>query len=334
MSTIQNRDGVDLFDAVAMGYVVVESNRLDDWRRFLQQGLGLHLEDASDDLLAFRIDAHARRFIVKRGPAEDVTAIGYQLRDEKALAVLLARLSDRAIATERASGDEAAQRGVIAFTRFKGPKGIALELFTEALTTTAPLNMLARGFVTGASGMGHVAITTRLPEKMQRFWQELFDARLSDQISQRLGGVMLDISFLRFNERHHSVAVAATRGLRVDPIRTRVQHLNLLAHSLEDVSNAYERLLDLGYEMAHEIGQHPNDREVSFYVLSPSGFEIELGCDAMRVDESTWTPTHYDAISVWGHRPPNDSLPYALALNAGNFQRGLRSLLKPEYSPL
>lgn len=334
MSTTRNTDGIDLFDAVKMGYVVVESTRLDDWRRFLEQGLGLHLEDASDAGLAFRIDAHTRRFIVKRGPAEDVIAIGYQLRDAAALEVLLARLAARGITTRTATDDEAAGRGVAGLVRFKGPKGIALELFTDAVTTPAPLNMLCGGFVTGASGMGHVALTTRLPERMLRFWQELFDARLSDQISQRLGGVMLDVSFLRLNERHHSIAVAATRSPRVDPISTRVQHINLLAGSLDDVANAYERLRDLGYEMAHEIGQHPNDREVSFYVRSPCGFEIELGCDARVVDEATWKPTHYGAISVWGHRPPKDSLAHALAINAGNFQRGLRSLLRPEYSPI
>lgn len=330
-----NADGVDLFNAVQMGYVVVESRKLDDWCRFLKQGLGLHLEDASDELLAFRMDAHARRFIVQRGPAEDVVAIGYQLRDAEALNVLLARLAERGIATESATDEQAAERGVQSFVRLKGPKGITLELFTDALTSDTPLNMLSSGFVTGDGGMGHVAITTRLPEKMRRFWQELFDARLSDQISQRIGGLMLDIRFLRLNERHHSVAIAAVRATpRLDPIRTKVQHISMLANSLDDVAHAFERLRDLGYEMAHEIGQHPNDREVSFYVLSPSGFEIELGCDALTVDEASWKPTHYGAISVWGHKPANTSFASQLALNAGNARRGLKSLLKAEYSPI
>jgi hypothetical protein len=182
--------------------------------------------------------------------------------------------------------------------------------------------------------MGHVALTTRMPGKMGRFWQELFDARLSDRISQRLGGVMLDVSFLRLNERHHSIAIAAARSPRVDPIRTRVQHINLQASRLEDVSAAYERLSDLGFGMAHEMGQHPNDREVSFYVVSPSGFEIELGCDALCVDETTWKSTHYGAISVWGHKPQHDSMLDTFLTNAGNFGRGLRSLLRPEYSPI
>ena len=145
---------------------------------------------------------------------------------------------------------------------------------------------------------------------------------------------MLEVAFLRLNERHHSVAIASTRGVRLDPIRTKVQHFNLLARTLDDVSSAYQRLRRLGYEMAHEIGQHPNDRELSFYVVSPSGFEVELGCDALTVDEATWRPADHGAISVWGHKPENASALHALKRNVGNAVRGLLSLRSGEYSPL
>lgn len=324
----------DLFGAVRMGYVVVESRRIDEWRRFLKQGLGLHETAADDDVLAFRMDAHERRFMVRRGPAEDVVATGWQLRDAAALATVLQRLSERGITVEPGDPAAAAFRGVAAFHRLTGPKGMAIEIFVDAETTTAPLAMLTSGFLTGDSGMGHLAITSKRPEKMQRFWQEIFDARLSDRITQPMAGVTLDIAFLRLNERHHSIAIAATRGLRLDPIRTRVQHVNLLVASLDDLSAAFERLCDLGHVMAHEIGQHPNDREISFYVVTPSGFELELGWNALTVDEANWHPGHYNAISVWGHKPARNGPLDKLALNLGNLRRGLRSLLIPEYSPL
>lgn len=324
----------DLFGAVQMGYLVIESKRTEDWRRFLKQGMGLHLEVETEDLMAFRMDAHERRLMVTRGGAEDLTAIGLQLRDQHTLDVVLKRLRDRQIDFTHGTPDEARQRGVKALVRLKGPKEQDLELFVEAVTSAAPLNMLASGFVTGSSGMGHVAITSRLPEKMQRFWQEIFDARLSDHVSQPMAGVMLDVSFLRLNERHHSVAIAATRGLRLDPIRTKVQHFNLVADSLQDISGAFERLRDLGFEMAHEIGQHPNDKEVSFYAISPSGFEVELGWDALKVDEASWKPAKHNAISTWGHKPENNTALNHLRINLGNAARGLRAALKPEYSPL
>lgn len=324
---------VDIFGSVNMGYVIVDSLRLDDWRRFLKQGLGLHEAAADDRALAFRVDAHARRFIVRRGDAEDVTVSGWQVRDAAALAIIRERLAARDIPVETGSAEEAAFRGVKSFIRVRGPKDMAIEIFTDALLADAPPRVLPSGFVTGESGLGHFAITSKRPEKMLRFWQEIFDARLSDRIAQPMAGIILDISFLRLNERHHSIAVATTRGLRLDPIRTRVQHMNLLVETLEDLSAAFERLTDLGYAMPHEIGQHPNDREVSFYVLSPSGFEIELGWNALRVDEATWKQGSYNAISVWGHKPGRNSSIDKLLLNLGNFRRGLGSLLNAEYSP-
>lgn len=331
--TDQTSTAVDVFDAVRMGYVVIESNRLDDWRRFLVQGLGLHPADSAEGL-AFRMDAHARRVIFRRGSAEDIVGLGYQVCDAATLAVIRQRLAERHIELESGSAAEAAERGVKSFVRVRGPKGLSIELFVEPVLDHAPLAMLASGFITGASGMGHVAITTRRPEQTQRFWQEIFDARLSDRIAQPLGGLMLEVCFLRLNQRHHSIAIAATRGLRLDPIRTRVQHLNLEVSSLDDLSGAFVRLRDLGYPMAHEVGQHPNDRELSFYVVSPSGFEIEIGWNALCVDEASWRVAQHDAISLWGHTPQRNSALARLGVNLGNLQRGLRSLLRLEYSPL
>lgn len=323
-----------LFGAAQMGYVLIHSNRLGEWKRFLHRGLGFHLQSEDAEVLAFRMDAHQRRVIVQRGGAEDVVAVGVQLRDQETLEAVLARMNERGMEVTQGDAPAAAIRGVPSFWRLVGPKRMDIELFVDAATEDEPLHMLSSGFITGAGGFGHVAITSRLPEKMKRFWMELFDARVSDTIEERIAGQTLDIAFLRLNERHHSVAIAAVRGLRVDPIRTKVQHISFLVASLEDVGQAFRRLKQLGFGMAHEIGQHPNDKEVSFYAVSPSGFEVELGCDALVVDEVSWKTSQYHGISLWGHKPSNSSLAYALGVNAGNLARGAASLMRPEYSPL
>ena len=272
--------------------------------------------------------------MIEQGPAEDFAALGWQLRDQTSLELVLQRLRERKIQITQSSPREAEQRGVESFWRLIGPKGLAIELFTTPLRTDAQLSMLSSGFVTGEAGMGHLAITSRKPQQMLRFWQEIFDARISDHIVERIAGVTLDIDFLRVNERHHSIAVARTRQAPLDPIRTKAQHMNLLVTSLDDLSSAFRRCKKLGYEMAHEIGQHPNDLELSFYVLSPSGFEVELGWNALSVDESAWQIQTYQGISLWGHKPEKIGAWNKLTTNLGNFGRGLRSLLKAEYSPL
>lgn len=326
----------DIFGSVRMGYAVIESNKLQEWKTFLQQGLGLHL-NADEKLineLSFRMDDHAKRLMVQKGSSEDFIALGWQVKDQKTLDIILGRLAERDIAVEKSTLAEAEQRGVKQFWRIVGPKKQNIELFVVAKLSDEPLNMLTSSFVTGDAGMGHVAITSRKPVKMQRFWQEIFDARVSDFIEQVISGVTLDITFLRLNERHHSVAIATTREVALDPIRTKVQHMNLQGASLDDLSNAFQRCKQLGYEMAHEIGQHPNDKELSFYVISPSGFEIELGWAPLVVDEKTWQTTKYFAISSWGHKPENPSKIYMLSTNLGNLKQGISTVIHPEYSPI
>ena len=330
MNTKSSNSG-SLFGRISLGYVVVESRKLPQWQRFARDGLGVHVDSVEGGALALRIDAHQRRLIVRDGPAEDVVAIGWQLADEPALQQLLARLQASGIDVREASAAQAAERGVERSWTFNGPKRLRFELFTRALVTDHALDMLASGFVTGGMGMGHFAMTTREPEAALRFFQQVFDARLSDTIEDKLNGVTLELSFLRLNERHHSVAIAATRGKRMNPLRTAIHHLNLQAAGLDDVTEAYRRLRGMGYAIANAIGQHPNDREVSFYVATPSGFEIELGWNPIVVDEaaeSRWQPGHYRGISLWGHFP--ESL--TLAAKLGQMGRGLASLGRKEHT--
>lgn len=317
-----------IFDHVRLGYVVVESDRLDQWRRFAKDGLGLHVDQPRGDLLAFRIDDHQRRILVRKGRAEDVMALGWQFDGEATLNAVVDRLKKRSIQVLQGTAGEATDRGVKYFWRATGPKGVCLELYTTPILAPGHLDMRCSGFVTGRAGLGHVAITTREPEAMRAFWQEIFEARLSDEIEDRIDGVQLDFAFLRLNERHHSVAIASTRGVRLDPLRTRIHHLNLQAASLEDVTQGYLRCKRLGFAMANSIGQHPNDKELSYYVASPSGFEIEIGWNPISVREDGWQAQRYHGVSLWGHRPENLTPRNRL----GRFAQGLSSLFRKEYT--
>jgi hypothetical protein len=118
----------------------------------------------------------------------------------------------------------------------------------------------------------------------------------------------------------------------MDPLRTRIHHLNLQAKRWDDVVAAYRRLGEMGHAMANAIGQHPNDRELSFYVTTPSGFEIELGWNPIVVvaeQEARWQPATYQGISLWGHFP--ESLTAAMKLR--QMARALTSLAGTEHVP-
>src|SRR5262249_28030952 len=153
-----------------------------------------HADAAGDNMLALRIDDHQRRIIVREGAAEDVVAIGWQLGDVSALHLVLMRLHAAGLKLREIDGEEAHARGVERFWFFQGPKRLRFELFMSPILSSLPLCMQSSGFVTGDMGLGHFAMTTREPEAAVAFFQNIFDARLSDTIEDRLNGVTLELS--------------------------------------------------------------------------------------------------------------------------------------------
>jgi 2,3-dihydroxybiphenyl 1,2-dioxygenase len=309
----------DVFGNVQLGYLVVETDRLADWRRFGADAVGLHVDELTPAVTRFRLDEHQCRFLLQRGPAEDVTAIGWHIQDHETFDAILARVVTAGLPVVEGNPEECALRGVERLWRFPGPKGADTELYTTATNMGAPLAMTNRAFVTEDSGMGHVALTAKDVPSVHNYYGQLFDARLSDYILERIGPMNLKIRFLRVNERHHSVAVAGVRNLSVDPIRTRIQHVNVQVADFDDLLDAYDRIPAEGFRMMWSLGQHPNDRELSFYARTPSGFEMEVGWNPLVVTddlERTWEPTTYRGISVWGHDPVGEDLRHKLGMVA------------------
>ncbi|MFV8241728.1 VOC family protein [Mycolicibacterium peregrinum] len=318
-----------VFGNVRLGYVVIETEKFGDWRRFGRDGVGLHVDDALPDVLRFRLDENQCRFLLQRGPSEDVAALGWQVDDHTTFDDIVGRVVGHGVPVTEGSTEEAALRGVERLVRFPGPNGLTQEIFTRACLAVTPLQMTVRGgFVTGDCGIGHVAITTKKPQQVRGYYNTVFDARLSDYIDETIGGVKVKIRFLRVNQRHHSVAIASVNRLPINPIRTRIQHLNIQVADLDDMTTSYQRIKELGFGMALGVGQHTNDRELSYYAMTPSGFEWEVGWNPLVVDETTWEPTTHQGISIWGHTPEGQTIIDKLA----QFKTGARSVLRREDS--
>jgi 2,3-dihydroxybiphenyl 1,2-dioxygenase len=315
-----------IFGNVHLGYVVIETDKFADWRRFGRDAIGMHLDDTLPDAMRFRLDDNASRFLLQRGPAEDVTALGWQLDDHGTFDEVISRVSKHGVPITEGTAEEAALRGVERLVRFPGPNGLAQEIFTRVRTSDTPLEIQVGGFVTGDGGIGHVAVTTKKPHQVRGYYDTVFDARLSDYIDETISGLRFKIRFLRVNQRHHSVAIAAVNRLPINPIRTRIQHLNIQVADLDDMTASYQRVKQLGFHMALAVGQHTNDRELSYYAMTPSGFEWEVGWNPIVVDEKTWEPATYQGISIWGHTREGQTIIDKL----GQFRTATQSLLHRE----
>ncbi|WP_445169467.1 VOC family protein [Mycolicibacterium sp. Dal123E01] len=318
---------MSVFGKIHLGYLVIETEKFADWRRFGRDAIGMHLDESCSDVLRFRLDDNTCRFLLRRGPAEDTTALGWEIDGHATFETIQARVRSHGVPMTEGTAEEAALRGVERFTRFPGPNGLAQEIYVNPRTGSERLRLGASGgFVTGPAGMGHVAIATKRPHEMRGYYSTVFDARLSDYIDETINGLKFKIRFLRVNERHHTVAIAATTRLPLNPIRTRIQHCNVQVGELQDMTMAYHRVKDLGFDIALSVGQHTNDKELSFYAVSPSGFEWEVGWNPIVVDESTWEPTTHQGISMWGHTPEGQDIVELL----GRFKTGAQSVLHHE----
>ena len=315
-----------VFGNVHLGYLVVETERFAEWRRFGADAIGMHLDELDGDTMRFRLDDRECRFLLQRGPQEDVTTVGWQVDDHDTFDRVLARVTGAGVPVMEGNAADAALRGVERLWRFPGPKGLVQELFTKPVLLDQPPVTKPSAFVTGEGGMGHIAITSTQPTKLRGYYNHVFDARLSDYIDETISGVKLKIRFLRVNERHHSVAIASTQGLRLDPVRTRIQHLNVQVAELDDMVQSYQRIKELGFDMALGVGQHTNDKELSYYCVTPSGFEWEVGWNPIVVDEQSWEPTTHRGISIWGHQPVGQTVMDKLA----QFKLGAASLAHRE----
>ena len=318
---------MNIFGNIHLGYIVIETDRFADWRRFGRDAIGMHLDETLREVMRFRLDDNECRFVLQRGPAEDVTALGWQIDDHATFDEILSRVTRHGVPITEGTAEEALLRGVERLTRFPGPNGLTQEIFTRARRGTTPLDMAVRGgFVIGEGGIGHVAVPSKKPHQVRGYYDAVFDARLTDYIDETISGLRFKIRFLRVNQRHHSVAIAAVNRLPINPVRTRVQHLNIQVADLDDMTASYQRVQELGFHMALAVGQHTNDKELSYYAVTPSGFEWEVGWNPIVVDETTWVPTTHQGISVWGHKPVGQTIVDKLE----QFARGARSALRDE----
>lgn len=320
--------GESLFNRVRMGYLVIASRKTDEWRRILGEGLGMQTETLPGNHVGARMDDHARRILIVPDGAEDLQALGVELADEQALNTVMRRLAARGVKPEQGTAEASELRGVERFWHFTGPKGLEIELFHQPKLVASRPTMATSAFVTGEAGFGHMGLATRRPEAQKEFWGSIFDSRLSDRLNVSVTGVPLRVEFFRFNERHHSYALVYTPGIKLDPIRTRIQHFEVQVATLDDLTNAYERCRKAGIPISIEVGQHGNDRAISFYVRTPSGFDIEYGWNPVAVDEATWQGELWDSISIWGHRFNG-----GIGETLGQLGHAVGSLFRKEYMP-
>ncbi|MEO3784700.1 VOC family protein [Actinocorallia sp. B10E7] len=280
-----------------LGYLRVQTRHIERWRELTIEALGFAEGSGPDpEGLYLRMDERKCRLAVLPGDADRVLAVGWEVRDQYALAAVREAVEKAGIEVADLSAKEAAALDVEAAITFKDPAGTPVEVFYAPVLDHSPLvTSMANKFVTGAQGMGHIVLPTPRFKETLAFYCEVLG--FLPRGAMKVGGGPMRVRFLGVNQRHHSLAIcpAPHDG---DP---GLVHLMVEAEDLDTVGRALDNINKRGFSLSSTLGRHTNDKMVSFYVRAPGGWDIEYGCDGMLVDETYYTAEEITKDSYWGH---------------------------------
>ena len=276
----------------ALGYIGIQSSKLEDWSGFATKLLGMQEIDRGGAIRAFRMDDRKQRLVVNGAENEGLGFFGWEVADAAALDRLAARLDAHDVAITRASRRLADERHVADLIAFADPAGNRLEAFHGPAVANEPFvpGRPISGFRTGALGMGHAVLHVEDVEPLLPFYRDILGFQVSDY-----GLTPHKLYFFHVNGRHHSFAMVGSgkRGLH---------HFMVELTSLDDVGQGYD-LAQLDEDrVAYTLGRHTNDHMTSFYANTPSGFFVEYGWNGRVIDPATWDAHEtFDGPSFWGH---------------------------------
>jgi 2,3-dihydroxybiphenyl 1,2-dioxygenase len=276
----------------ALGYIGIQSSKLDDWSDFATKLLGMQEVDRAGPVRAFRMDDRKQRLVVTGAESDNLGFLGWEVdsrSDLEALAALLDRANVRVTLESKAL---AAERRVTELISFRDPGGHRVEVFWRPEIAADPFvpGRPISGFKIGPLGMGHVVLQVDNIEEALRFYCDLLGFKVTD-----FALTPYPLYFLHINGRHHSFAMVGSG-------KQSFHHFMVEMHSLDDVGQAYDLAQLEQDRVALSLGRHSNDHILSFYTNTPADFFVEYGWGAQVIDPNTWQPHQtFDGPATWGH---------------------------------
>jgi len=286
-----------------LGYLGIDVTDVPEWEKFATEGLGLEARATDPDgTLFLKMDESHHRFALHPRGRDDLAYAGWEVADEAALRTTAERLAAQGVEVRMGTAAEARERRVLGLAKLHDPSGVATEVYYAPLVEfERPFRSarVAGGFEAGRQGLGHIVLAVDDYAASLRFYRDGLGLRVSDYIELEMGdaGSTL-VAFLHCNPRHHSIAIAQF------PAAKRLHHFMLQLRDMRDVGSAYDRCQDRRVPIMSSLGCHTNDHMVSFYMQSPSGFQVEYGHGGRLVDDAAWEVQLHRSPSIWGHRAP------------------------------
>jgi 3,4-dihydroxy-9,10-secoandrosta-1,3,5(10)-triene-9,17-dione 4,5-dioxygenase len=287
-------------EILQLGYLRLGVQEIDWWRRIADLvGFG-QATDAPAGELQLRTDAERDyRIAVHRADVPGLSAVGWEVAGPRELSVVRDRLQALGASVIGAPGELKNLRKVEDMFVTLDPDGLRNEIYwgpNTALRT--PFNSpTGTVFESGSCGNGHVTVNVTDSQATLDYYMQGLGFRLSDAAWMEGHS---RVYFLRCNARHHSYAFAQISQRPAGTI-----HVMADIASMDALGEVRDRLLDAGITLSRDLGSHPLDGVVSFYVATPEGFEFELATGTRFISEETWSSDRFSRTGrPWGHRKP------------------------------
>ncbi|MBD7978734.1 VOC family protein [Serpens gallinarum] len=283
-----------------LSYLVAQVQNLSEWQRYAEDVLGMQVNPAPGGGLYVKMDERPFRMLIVEGADARYVASGWEVADEKAYAQALQVFADKGVAVEQGSAAECGQRGVQALAVVVDPSGNRHELSWGHRSDCQPF-VSPQGvprFVTGDMGLGHTVLPAPNFDATSAFARDVLGFEVSDVFNFRPApdAPPVRIHFLHCaNARHHSLALAEY------PVPSGCVHAMVEVDSMTEVGRAHDRMQAAGVALSATLGQHLNDRMTSFYMKTPSGFDLEYGYGGLQVDWNEHSTFEFTRVSIWGH---------------------------------
>ena len=289
-----------MIDIRGLSYFVAESTDPVQWQRYAQDVLGMMVSEAPAGGMYVKMDERPFRMLVVPGGESRYLASGWELANERAFNAAMETLDQADVSWRLGTAEQCDQRGVQALLHITDPSGNRHELSwghrSDCQSFVSPQGV--PGFITGDMGLGHTVLPAPNFDATLAFAKEVLGFELSDIFNFRPdpSAPPIRIHFLHCkNSRHHSLALAEY------PVPSGCVHVMVEVESMTEVGRAYDRSIAHNVPQSATLGQHLNDRMTSFYMKTPSGFDLEYGYGGLLVDWQEHSAFEFTRVSLWGH---------------------------------
>ncbi len=289
-----------MIDIRSLGYFVAQTDNLDEWQDYAENVLGMMVSPAPDGGLYIKMDDRPFRILIVEGDDKRYLSSGWELASLGAFNQAIQSFDEKGVAWEKGDKALCRQRGVQDIALVRDPSGNLHELYWGYCSDCQPF-VSPQGipkFVTDDMGLGHTVLPAPNFTETLEFLQDVLGFGVSDIFNFKPAPEAdpLPIYFLHCNNpRHHSLAICGF------PVPSGCVHTMVEVENMTEVGRAHDRHQAHDVQLSATIGQHLNDKMISFYMKTPSGFDMEFGYGGLQVDWEEHSAFEFTRVSLWGH---------------------------------